>query len=136
MSDEQFWTRLQEAMELRGLNLSQLADAAGIKYHTLHSAKQRRQSKPKLDQATMLAEALEVQLRWLMTGEGSPTEAGDDVSRSQDFQRVRELWALASPQLKKDILRHLELGTLAELLSPSNAEAAPGLDPEAQKRAP
>ena len=69
--------RLLKARKLRGLNLKEISKACGIS-HTQINRAERGQSDPTTKTITVIAEALQVSVSWLMTGTGPMEDDGVD----------------------------------------------------------
>lgn len=73
-----FGSRLRETRKARGLRGVQLAAKSGVDGTTISRYERGERLSPEADKVTKLAKALEVNERWLLTGEG-PKEPGPVV---------------------------------------------------------
>ena len=102
MNDEQFdWfgpdaatfgDRVAGARDAAGMTQAQLARRLGVKKSTV-SAWEQDLSEPRANKLSMMSGLLNVSMRWLLTGEGTGTDAPtDNVEVPQDFSEIlREL---------------------------------------------
>lgn len=124
---ELFRGRLREAMELRGLNQSGLADLLGVRIATV-SNWFTRDRVPMGDVVIRMPDALGVNGHWLLTGEG-PKErkpAAPDLTR-EALQQIRRL---VDSVLEDGVVPDLVMGDRGHVeLSPEEM-AEPGPEEE------
>ncbi|MFP4483974.1 MAG: helix-turn-helix domain-containing protein [Spirochaetaceae bacterium] len=76
-----FLVRLQQTLERKGVRRPWLAKETGIPLSTINTWFSYRRS-PRLDEAAQIAEALEVNLDWLVTGRGTHSDFPDETRRT------------------------------------------------------
>jgi transcriptional regulator with XRE-family HTH domain len=75
-----FLVRLQETLDRRGVRRPWLARETGIPLSTINTWFSYRRY-PRLHEAAQIAEALEVNLDWLVTGRGTHSDFPDETRR-------------------------------------------------------
>ena len=75
-----FLVRLQDALERKGVRRPWLAKETGIPLSTINTWFSYRRY-PRLDEAARIAETLEVNLDWLVTGRGTHSDFPDETRR-------------------------------------------------------
>jgi transcriptional regulator with XRE-family HTH domain len=93
--------RIHEAMERKGMKQSQLCQMLGIKSSSMSNLISGKTKSPNAINLIKLAEILEVNQKWLMTGQGHPDDkrilvADEEIHRSLDRLSADKKQAIAA----------------------------------------
>lgn len=113
-----FGGRLRETRKARGLRGVQLAAKSGVDGTTISRYERGERLSPEADKVTKLAKALEVNERWLLTGEG-PREPGPVVLETPVGAAALEavLFAYDYPEVPIDTIDDIEAALRVEAIT-------------------
>lgn len=80
--------RIDELLELRGINQSQLAKLAGISRSAITNIKSGRNKGFSADSALILCKKLNINPYWLILGEGSPEATQAQIEAGEEAKNI------------------------------------------------